>query len=649
MVASEPVEDLSGMTSRETHQSLIRDHVSVAGENEAPDRRPAPSWERRFRAPRVTLPRWAADAPDHCAVVATSHGTVEVHSWDRGSGALVQTTSRRQGTRLATIDAAGEWIWWFDDLDGDERGIWRRQPFGSGPHEGVEDATGLEPGYPAGLALGRGGIAVVGREDRSGGFQIHLVTGGTARGETVTRPRLLYGHPASASVGCLSADEKLVAITHSEHGDSRHPAVRVLRLADGTVMGELHDGPGREVRPLEFAPLAGERRLLVRHERHGRGGLLVWDLDGDTRTEVALDEIGEVREAHWYQDGAGLLVSVDHRARTRLYRADPDGAGLRTVGPRFGTVSSATTRPGGDVWTLWSSAADPPAVRNTHGEIVLAPLGEPAPPSVPIEDVWVEGPGGRIHALLRRPEGSGGTVPLTPLPLVIDVHGGPGSHDVDAFRASPSLWVDHGFAVVQVNYRGSTGYGSSWRDALEARVGHTELEDIVAVRDHLVASGVADPDRIVLSGTSWGGFLTLLGLGVHPDRWTLGLAAAPIADYALAYEDETESLRAFDRSLFGGTPDESPDRYRDASPITYVASVQVPLLILAGENDPRCPIRQIENYVSALARHGLTHELHRFDAGHGSLVDDERIRQAAAKIDFVRRHLGVGTDPARVG
>ncbi len=254
-----------------------------------------------------------------------------------------------------------------------------------------------------------------------------------------------------------------------------------------------------------------------------------------------------------------------------------------------------------------------------------------------IEDVWVDGPGGRIHALLRRPPGGEG-----PLPLVVDVHGGPTYHDADVFRATPAAWVDHGFAVVQVNYRGSTGYGSAWRDALEQRIGHVELEDVVAVRDHLVAAGIADADRVVLAGGSWGGFLTLLGLGLHPDRWAVGLAAVPVADYVAAYEDEMEGLKAFDRSLFGGSPEEVPEKYRDSSPITYVDAVRAPVLILAGENDPRCPIRQIENYVAALERRGVPHEVYRFDAGHGSLVDDETVRQVRAELDFARRHVPGG-------
>src|SRR3712207_2473049 len=101
-----------------------------------------------------------------------------------------------------------------------------------------------------------------------------------------------------------------------------------------------------------------------------------------------------------------------------------------------------------------------------------------------------------------------------------------------------------------------------------------------------------------------------------------------------------EGLKAFDRSLFGGSPDDVPEKFRDSSPITYVGEVRVPVLILAGENDPRCPIRQIDNYVAALAERGAPHEVYRFDAGHGSLVDDERVRQVRAELRSEERRVG---------
>jgi len=107
-------------------------------------------------------------------------------------------------------------------------------------------------------------------------------------------------------------------------------------------------------------------------------------------------------------------------------------------------------------------------------------------------------------------------------------------------------------------------------------------------------------------------------------------------------EDEMEGLKAFDRSLFGGSPDEVPDRYADSSPITYVDQVRAPVLVLAGENDPRCPIRQIENYLDRLAARDVPHEVYRYDAGHGSLVNDERVRQMRVELDFAARHLPQG-------
>ena len=117
------------------------------------------------------------------------------------------------------------------------------------------------------------------------------------------------------------------------------------------------------------------------------------------------------------------------------------------------------------------------------------------------------------------------------------------------------------------------------------------------------------------------------------------MAAVPVADYLAAYEDEMEPMRAFDRSLFGGSPDEVRDRYERSSPLTYVDAVRVPVLVLAGANDPRCPIRQIENYLGELERLGKPHEVYRFDAGHGSLVIEETIRQVETALSFALRHV----------
>jgi dipeptidyl aminopeptidase/acylaminoacyl peptidase len=268
--------------------------------------------------------------------------------------------------------------------------------------------------------------------------------------------------------------------------------------------------------------------------------------------------------------------------------------------------------------------------------VLLTAGEETAPGSVELSDADVDTPGGKVHALIAKPPDAAG-----PLPTLFAVHGGPHGADEDRFSAYRAVWLDAGFAVVHVNYRGSTGYGSAWRDAIEGRPGLTELEDIAAVHDWALSSGLADPARCVLNGASWGGYLALLGLGTQPRRWAAGVAVVPVADYVTAYADEMEPLRAFDRALFGGSPSEVPERYRDCSPLTYVDEVSAPVLVLAGENDPRCPLQQIHNYLDRLAERGADYETYFYDAGHGSLVVAETIKQTAVEVDFAMRALGM--------
>ncbi|KUJ67608.1 peptide hydrolase [Streptomyces albus subsp. albus] len=589
-----------------------------------------PDWEKRFRAPRVGLPEWAEDAPHRSLFVSNATGTFELYAWDRETGGQRQVTDRPNGTTGGTLSPDGEWIWWFSDTDGDEFGVWLRQPFAGVADGGADEpaAPGLEPSYPSGLALGRDGTAVVGRSTDEDGSTVHVVSPGA-------EPREIYRHRESAGVGDLSHDGTLIAIEHTEHGDAMHSAIRVVRL-DGTAVAELDDTKGGAeelgLSVMGFAPVDGDARLLVGHQRRGRWEPMVWNPLTGEETALAIDLPGDVG-AEWCPDGSALLVEHSYQARSELWRYDLASAALSRVETPAGTISAATARPDGTVEFLWSSAAEPPQVRSTGGGVVLDPPGFTAPGSVPVSDVWVDGPGGQVHALVQKPAGDG------PFPTVFDIHGGPTWHDSDAFAAGPAAWVDHGFAVVRVNYRGSTGYGREWTDALKHRVGLIELEDIAAVREWAVESGLADPARLVLSGGSWGGYLTLLGLGTQPDVWAVGLAAVPVADYVTAYHDEMEALKAMDRTLLGGTPEEVPERFAASSPLTYVDQVRAPVYISAGVNDPRCPIRQVENYVARLAQRGAAHEVYRYDAGHGSLVVAERIKQLRQEIEFAQRHL----------
>ncbi|SFD87623.1 Dipeptidyl aminopeptidase/acylaminoacyl peptidase [Actinopolyspora alba] len=590
-------------------------------------------WRARFSAPRVSMPDWARDAPERSLYVSNVSGTWELYAWDRADDSHRQVTDRPNGTFHGTLAADGERIWWFDDTDGDEFGVWRSEPFDKHDAAAVEALPGTHAGYPAGLELGSSVLAVGMSTDD--GVTVWISRDGAA-------PTVIYQHEQDGGLTGMSWDESLLVLSHSEHGDSRHPALRVLRSADGTKFAEKWDGSGLGLGALDFAPVSGDTRLLVSHERYGREELLIWDVATDTETELDLGLPGEVA-ADWYPDGSALLIAHTHQARTTLYRYEIASGTLVQLPTSKGTVGAASVRPDSAVEYTWSSAAVPGRVRvlSSSGEdsVLLTPGGIRPPESQPVEDVFVpvpHGPNDTVHALLARPEGADSG----PLPTVFSLHGGPHAADEDRFSSYRAAWLEAGFAVVEVNYRGSTGYGSAWRDAIEGRPGLTELEDVALVQDWAIDNGLTTPELSVVAGASWGGYLTLLALGTQPDRWASGVAGVPVADYVSAFADEMEPLRAYDRALFGGSPEEIPEVYRECSPITHVDRVRAPVLVLAGDNDPRCPIQQVLNYLDRLGEREVPFEFYRYDAGHGSLVIAETLKQVATEIHFARRTVG---------
>jgi dipeptidyl aminopeptidase/acylaminoacyl peptidase len=571
----------------------------------------------------VGFPRWARDNADRLVYLSNHTGKFEIFAWDRAADAHRQVTDRPEGTGFrvpAHLDPTGEWIWWWNDRKGDEFGTWVVERFdGSDRHA----AAPLAPSYSAGIVIGRS-LAVIGRSTGEDGSTIDLVP-------DRDRPLRIYAHRESARVASLSRDETLIAISHSEHGDSRNPAVRVIDVTGATV-AEMWDGPGKGLHPQRWSPVRGDQRLIVHHEREGFQRPLILDAPSGVTREIALDLPGETH-ADWYPDGGALLVGHDRRGRGELYRYDLGTGALDRIPTQTGNVSSAAVRPEGDVWYQWNGSTAPPRTMS-DGRVVLRAPGPDAPESVAFTDVDVKG----IHTFIAEPRTGS-----RPRPAMFLVHGGPESEDGDDWDPEAQGWVDHGFVVLMINYRGSSGYGKAWRDAIKGRPGLTELEDIATVQDWAIASGLADARRCAIAGGSWGGYLTLLGLGTQPERWAAGLASVPIGDYVAAFEDEMEPLKRYDAALFGGTPSQVPEVYRERNPITYIEGVRAPVMLLVGKNDPRCPSRSAEIYIDRLKALGKIHETYRYDAGHGSLVIDERLRQVGAQIGFAAKHLGTTT------
>jgi len=597
--------------------------------------KPEPLWQRRFRAPIVGFPDWSKDVPDHLIYASSESGVYQLHAWDRASGAKRRVTSEPVGLISGEVSPDGEWVVWHRDMTGDESGMWVATPFAGGTGAGAEPLVeALPSGWDEGIAIGQWRTAAA-VSDRDG-FVVYVADGGgPARRLLESSESIQLGGSnamaAAADHGALSPDETLLCIEHAEHGDTIHPSLRVVDARTGEVKAELHDD-GKALCAFGWSPIPGDPRLAIGHERRGERAPAIWNVDTGEVTDIPLpwDRLTEV--ADWWPDGSAVLLFELRDGRNYLHRFTFETGTLEALPMLEGSLSGARVRPDGTVWYRLQRGEHPGIVFEVgrNEPVLVAP--EPAPPGRPFQPWEYENPHGqRVHGWTVEPDGP------KPWPTLMFIHGGPTSVDLDRWSPEVQAYVDMGFCVAMLNYRGSVGFGAAWRDTLIGNIGWPEVEDIVAGHDDLVGRGTADPARSVIAGWSWGGYLTLLTHGMHPERFIAGVAGVPVADYMAAYADESPLLQAYDRALLGGTPDELPELVMERSPITYVDRVMAPLLILAGEHDSRCPLPQILNYVERLKARNHPHELYLYATGHSSFDIDQRIQQLGVVLDYLSK------------
>jgi dipeptidyl aminopeptidase/acylaminoacyl peptidase len=298
-------------------------------------------------------------------------------------------------------------------------------------------------------------------------------------------------------------------------------------------------------------------------------------------------------------------------------------------------------RPDGDVWYLHGSSTRSPTVRDLRDHEVVALGTDPAPAGRPYRPIAFRNPAGEeIRGFVATPEGA------QPYPAVVHVHGGPNWHDRDEFEPEVQAFVDAGYAVLLVNYRGSTGRDTAFRERLRGDIGFPESEDILAGLDHVVGRGLVDPDRVAIEGWSWGGYLTLLNAGLHPDRWRAAIGGIPVGDYVAAHYECAPPLRAWDEATMGGGPMDLPELYRERNPMTYVGRVTAPVLLIAGEHDSRCPLGQVMVYAHALRARGHPVDVHLYPAGHHANDVEEQIRHMELSLAFLDRALSRPEHPS---
>jgi dipeptidyl aminopeptidase/acylaminoacyl peptidase len=225
-------------------------------------------------------------------------------------------------------------------------------------------------------------------------------------------------------------------------------------------------------------------------------------------------------------------------------------------------------------------------------------------------------------------------------PLIVTSHGGPTAHTTQRLRLDIAFWTSRGIAVVDVNYRGSTGFGRTYREALRDRWGLADVEDCLAAAQTLVRRGEADPDRLLIRGGSASGFTTLAALTFH-DVFAAGASYFGIGDLAaLARDTHKFESRYLDR-LIGRWPEDA-EVYASRSPIHHTDQLSRPVILLQGLLDQVVPPAQAEAMVAALAAKGIPYAYVTFpDEDHGFRKAANQRRSLEAELSFYAQVLGI--------
>ncbi|WP_420638500.1 S9 family peptidase [Candidatus Poriferisocius sp.] len=408
-------------------------------------------------------------------------------------------------------------------------------------------------------------------------------------------------------------------------------------------------GMGSVVEP-QWGP---DGRLYVVSDHRGWWNL--YRLEGSDLVAV-FETDAEVHRPAWVFDDPSYAVCDDHTvvvaavrgSLAELWVVPADGSAPRLLDLPW--TSYGCVRPAGPhaVTAICASPTqEPTAVRidvadgawqtvRPAGRAAVDPayVTSPRPISFPTTD------GARAHGLYYRPahpsaRAPGGERP----PLLVLGHGGPTGAARSQLQLGIQYWTSRGIAVVDVNYRGSTGYGTAYREALRGRWGLSDVEDCVAAARHLVDAGEVDGDRLIIRGSSAGGYTTLCALAFHR-VFAAGASRYGIADLAALAVDTHKFEARYMDTLVGPYP-EAADVYAARSPIGFVDRFEAPMIVLQGADDEVVPPNQAEMIVAALEQRSIPVAYLLFEGEqHGFRRAENIVSALEAELAFFAEMLG---------
>jgi len=232
--------------------------------------------------------------------------------------------------------------------------------------------------------------------------------------------------------------------------------------------------------------------------------------------------------------------------------------------------------------------------------------------------------------------------PAAKAPALIWVHGGPGGQTTRGYSAFVQYLVNHGYVLLGINNRGSSGYGKSFLAADDQKHGREPLWDCVEAKKYLASLPYVDPSRIGIIGGSYGGYMVLAGLAFKPDVFDVGVDIFGVSNWVRTLENIPAWWEAQRKALYAelGDPATQKEMLREISPVFHADKIRKPLIVLQGANDPRVVKAESDDIVAAVKKNGVPVEYVVFpDEGHGFSKRANEIAGYGAVLRFLDEHL----------
>jgi len=461
---------------------------------------------------------------------------------------------------------------------------------------------------------------------------------------------LLYQNDGGFEVGDVSPDKRWLALVKPRTTNDSDVWLHDRQTGQAKNI-TAHAGKGDVQNGVaEFSP-DGRSLYLITDEGHEFAYLVRYDL-AIGRRETVLKTEWDVMYATFSRGHRYLVVAINNDARTeiRLFEAATMAPVPLPALPAGAITGVTFSRDDARIAFYGSDSRNPsdlfvadvgPLMNQGPTRLTrsLNPRIDPAH-LVDAEVVrFASYDGVKVPGLLYRPHGA---APGARVPALVMVHGGPGGQARIGYKAMLQYLVNHGYAVFDINNRGSSGYGKTFYAMDDRRHGEADLGDVVASKRMLAETGYVDPQRIGIIGGSYGGYMVLAALAFRPEEFTVGVDIFGVANWLRTLESIPPWWESFREALYAEMGDPKTDRERltRISPLFHASNIRRPLIVLQGANDPRVLKVESDEMVEAVRKNGVPVEYVVFpDEGHGFLKKENEMRGYRAILEFLDAHL----------